>query len=84
VAGIRAGLIVGLVAWSAASAARGLSAPAVLVLLAAAGAIALVLGGLWLAAGPWLLGPDGRWLADRMATVGRKIFRIGLATRRAA
>ena len=84
VPGIRTGLIVGVVAWSAASAARGLLAPPILVLLAAAGAVALVLGGLWLAAGRWLVGPDGRWLADRMLNVGRQIFRIRPATRRAA
>ena len=82
--GIRAGLIVGVVAWSAANAARGLSAPPILVLLASALAIMSVLGALWLIAGRWLLGPDGRWLADRMVNVGRRIFRLRPATGGAA
>lgn len=82
--GLRAGIIVGLVAWSAASAMRGVSASPILVVLGTGAAIALVLSGLWLATGTWLLGTDGRWLADRMLTVGRRIFHLEPAARRAS
>ena len=82
--GIRAGVIVGLVEWAAATGARALSAPPILVLLAAGAALAFVVGALWLLAGPWLLGPDGRWLADRVLTVGRRMLRIAPAAQRLA
>jgi PST family polysaccharide transporter len=82
VPGLRVGLMVGGLAWLVASAARSLSAPSIVVLLSTSAAIALVIGGLWLTAGRWLLGPDGGWIADRVLLVGRKIFRIGIATRR--
>jgi O-antigen/teichoic acid export membrane protein len=67
-AGARAALGLGAVAWVAASAARALvpSSPAA-VLCVTLGAVAATACAVLAAAGGGALGPDGRWLADRMA-----------------
>jgi len=65
-AALRAAAVVGVSAFFAATAARGLGAPAGAVLALTVSATATVAGLVWLGNADWLLGADGRWLLERL------------------
>lgn len=64
---LRTAAVVAVSAFGAATAARALLIPAVGVLALTLSSSGAALIAVWLVAGDWLIGADGRWLADRLA-----------------
>lgn len=64
--GLRAASIVGIAAFTTATAARSFGAPAAGVMGITLAGTAAVLGAVWLSNADWLLGRDGRWLRERL------------------